>query len=91
MVAKIRLHSFFRFAKNQAMSDLYRFVFAQPDTPDHFDITTTFPKKSFRCCPPELVLDEGEENRGCSAEAAVTFAEAGVQDCTAFLVIDLEA
>jgi len=78
-----------RFSKSQPLSDLYKFVFAQEDAPDHFEVTSNFPKRTFRCRPAELDVD-GDDPEG-SEEADVSFGEAGVQDCTAFLVIDLEA
>ncbi|XP_055327987.1 FAS-associated factor 2-like [Paramacrobiotus metropolitanus] len=40
-----------RFLKSDTVADLYNYIFSQPDAPEHFEVFTSYPRKSIDCKP----------------------------------------
>lgn len=69
-----------RFRTTDSMRTVYNFIFCHPSSPDHFEITTNFPKRVLYSDAKETVV---------SPEA--TIAEVGLQNREVLFISDLDA
>lgn len=70
-----------RFRRTDTVRTIYNFIFCHPSSPDHFEITTNFPKRV-------LYSDDAKET---NVSPEMTIAEVGLQNREVLFINDLDS
>ena len=72
---------------------LFCFVFCNPESPEEFELATSYPKKTIPCRPVEVPVTNKSHTDGSDPglDTGLTFAEFQLVSSQVVRVIDLEA